>query len=186
MPIRFKLQGNQMKYEFRGKTLSEVVAKSTGRCAMKADAGQQGNCQQLSRWIDQLDREIGDMENEIERLSDNLSRLRSSRRDSIEEAIIGAAVAVAGPLASASRALRTARNALRRGGVGLGDVVSALPYVGGLFITVRNGLQAYSDTREINAALRELDQIERVLNVAHGTARELQVGWRQNRCDRFF
>lgn len=175
-----------MNYEFRGKSLSEAIRKSVSCGSIKANAGEQNACRQLTRWIDQLKSEAGDLANQIDRISDRLNNLHESRRDNIRDAAIGAATAAAGALGSAARAARTVQRALRGGGVGLNDVLSAVPFVGGAILTARSALAAYRDTHEIREVIRDLDRLENIAKALAGTLRELQQEWRSNRCERFF
>lgn len=177
-----------MQYEFRGRTLEQAVRRSLSgnankKLRTKDDAGEQYTCQQLARWIDQLASEAGDLENEINDLQRYLDTLENSYSDNLTNAAIGAATAAAGALGSAARAASTVRRLLRGGGLRLGDVVSAIPYVRGAIVTARSALAAARDFREIREVLDQLDQLESLYDAIEGTANELDSEWDQNRCE---
>ena len=175
-----------MKYEVYGKTLAEAVNKSLTNCSLKADAGEQNTCRQLTRWIDQLSSDAGDLANQIDRLSNRLDNLRQSRRDNIPNATIGTVTAAAGALSSAARTARTVQQILRGGSVGLGNVLSIVPFVGGAILTARSIIAAYQDLQEIREAVRDLDRLEHVADALEGTAREIRQEWYTNQCERYF
>ena len=176
-----------MKYEFRGKTLNDVVRKATSASlCYKDDAGEQNSCRQLARWIDRLESEADDMKRDIDFLKARTKDLTQSRNENLANTAISAAIAASGALASAARSAVILRRILNGGSLRWDDAFAAVSIIGAGIQAARSSLAALRDHREAREILRDLDRLKQVQSAMEGTLRELNAEWAENRCDRFY
>ncbi|MEM6670741.1 MAG: hypothetical protein AAF661_16140 [Pseudomonadota bacterium] len=173
-----------MNDEFRGKSLEEVVAKVAARARPSFQSKKNDPCDEIRPERRRLSKELKDVGRDLEKSAGDLEKLRRAYELSRNAAVVAALTTAAVHLATAAKAARIARNALRGRAPSWRQALEMVPVVGGALGSAIAVLEAIRNARGISDELRKIKELEQRQSFIRGLLQDYHYLSEKFGCDR--